>query len=298
MAVTQRSTSLAAGRTPRIGTKRPVAPRLRADNRWQGEPEPEPEAEETSDLLATIESEIIPRLAFAHRADPLSPTLCPESRQPPTEAELAEFARIATCHDLSGALAFVESLARQGLSLEILLLELVGATARLLGTQWETDLRSFTEVSAGLGTLQQVVHILGPSFAPTLPHRGLVVLVAAPGEQHTLGLYMVGEFLRRAGWGVQVAPTISNAGLVDLVATERVEMLGISVSNDELLRPLAGLIESVQGASCNPDMSIMLGGPLELSDYATQCGVSLCTSDPRDAVRWLERHANLTMCRN
>lgn len=294
MALTQRSTSLVAERTSLVGTPRPVAQQPQNSDRRDGEPE----TDETSDLLATIQSEIIPRLAFAHRTDPLSPALCTESRLPPTDNELAEFARLATCHDLTGAMAFVEARAREGLSLEVILLDLVGATARLLGEQWLSDLRSFTEVGAGLGTLQQVVHILGPSFAPTLPHRGLVVLVAAPGEQHTLGLYMVGEFIRRAGWGVQVAPNISTADLVGLVASERVEMLGFSVSTDELLRPLAGLIELVQGASCNPDLTIMLGGPLELTDYAASCGASLCTSDPRDAVRWLERHASLTTCRN
>ena len=209
-----------------------------------------------------------------------------------------EFARIATCHDLTAALGFVESMCRQGLSLEAVLLELIGSTAQLLGEQWKTDLRSFTEVSAGLGTLQQVVHILGPSFAPMLPHRGLVVLVAAPGEQHTLGLYLVGEFLRRAGWGVQVTPTISEQELVALLASERVEMLGISVSNDELLEPLGRMIAAARRASRNPDMTVMLGGPLELGEYARQTGAALCTSDPREAVRWLEHRASLTMCRN
>ncbi len=294
MALTQRSIRLAVEQRSLGGTQRLVAQQAQDCDKRHGEPEPD----ETSELLATIESEIIPRLAFAHRADPLSPWLCPESRLPPTEEELVEFARLATCHDLTGALAFVETIARQGLSLEIILLDLVGATARLLGEQWLSDLRSFTEVSAGLGTLQQVVHILGPSFAPTLPHRGLVVLVAAPGEQHILGLYMVGEFLRRAGWGVQVSPNISTADLVGLVAAQRVEMLGFSVSTDALLEPLAGLIELVREASCNPSLTIMLGGPLELTDYAASCGASLCTSDPRDAVRWLEHHASLTPCRN
>lgn len=294
MAVTQRSRSLVVERILRVATQRPAAKRGRRDDFWPAEPEPE----ERSDLLATIESEIIPRLLMAHRADPLGPAACAESRLPPTDEELGEFARLATCHDLAGALAFVESMSREGLSLESILLDLIGSTARLLGEQWADDLRGFTEVCSGLGTLQQVVHILGPSFAPALPHRGLVVLVAAPGEQHTLGLYLTGEFLRRAGWGVQVSPNITESELVDLVASEHVTMLGISVSNDELLKPLVGLIDSVRRASCNPDMTIMLGGPLDLSDYAVHCGASLCSSDPRDAVRWLERHASLNMCRN
>src|SRR5271165_6049455 len=76
---------------------------------------PEPaDAQAKADVLAVIESEIIPRLRFAHRADALSRALCSESRLPPTEAEIFEFARIAACHDLPQALAFVTALCRQG----------------------------------------------------------------------------------------------------------------------------------------------------------------------------------------
>lgn len=249
------------------------------------------------DLLATIESEIIPRLMLAHRVD-VRAAPCSDSRLPPSDDEVYEFARIAACHDLPGALSFVEALCRQGLALESILIDLVAPAARLLGEQWKADLRSFTEVSAGLGTLQQVVHVLGPSFAPGLPHRGLVVLVVAPGEQHTLGLYVVGEFLRRAGWGVQVAPSMTAAELVKLVASERVEMLGISVSNTELLEPLADVIAAVKGASRNANLTIMLGGSLDLDEYAAQNGVLLCAADPREAVRWLEQHAKAGGCRS
>ncbi len=246
------------------------------------------ELKATPDLLATIEAEIVPRLMLAHRVDPQAPAACADSRLPPTEEEVAEFARIAACHDLAGALASVETMCRAGLSLESVLLDLVAPAARLLGEHWKADLRTFTEVSAGLGTLQQVVHVLGPSFAPALPHRGLVVLVAAPGEKHTLGLYLAGEFLRRAGWGVQVDPSIPEADLVRLVAAERVEMVGITVSNSELLKPLASTIAAIRRASVNPNLTVMLGGSIELKEFAAQTGAVLCAADPREAVLFLD----------
>lgn len=246
-----------------------------------------PEVAERSKLLAAIESEIIPRLMIAHRADPLCPAVCAASRLPPSDAEVDEFARIAARHDLAGSLAFIESMCRQGLSLELILLELIGPTARLLGDQWLDDRRSFTEVSAGLGTLQQLVHVLSPSFAPSMPHRGLILLTAAPGEQHTLGLFLVGEFLRRAGYGVQIDPGMSESELLRFVATERVELLGISVSNEALLKPLAGLLGNVRKASKYPGTVVALGGSLDLVDYAQQHSAFLA-SDPRDVVRFLE----------
>lgn len=257
---------------------------------------PPVDAQSKADVLAVIESEIIPRLRFAHRADVLSPVLCSESRVPPTEAEVFEFARIAACHDLNKALAFVTELCRQGLSLEIVLLELVAASARLLGEHWLQDLRTFNEVTAGLGTLQQVVHILGPSFAPSLPDRGLVVLVPAPGEQHTLGLFLVAEFLRRAGWGVHVDPAMSEGELVELVRSRRVVMLGISVSTSNLKEPLARMIAAARKASLNPDLTVMLGGSADLAALAAQTGASRWATDPREVVLMLEGGPNVDRC--
>jgi MerR family transcriptional regulator, light-induced transcriptional regulator len=249
-------------------------------------------------LLEVIESEIIPRLMMVHRADPLRLPTCPDSRLPPSSEEIAKLARIAIRHDLPGALHFIEQLCLGGLSLEAVLLELVGPAARLLGEQWQSDQRSFTEVSAGLGTLQQVVHVLGPSFAPSTEHRGLVVLLPAPGEQHTLGLFLAAEFLRRSGWGVHVNPSMSESELLQILRTERVELVGISVSNDHLLGPLASLIRAIRQASCHAGTKVMLGGSLDLREFAAQHGTLFCTGDPREAVRDLEAHATVPQRHN
>ncbi len=243
------------------------------------------------ELVATIHAEIIPRLMMAH-VNTDREQECADARLPPTTAEILDFAQLAVNEDVPAALAFVEKLCAAGLSLESIMLDLVAASARLLGDHWVSDLRPFTEVTAGLCTLQQVVHILGPSFAPPRPNRGFCVLVAVQPEQHTLGLYLLGEFLRRAGWGVHVAPTMSDADLLELVETEHVDMVGITVSNSDLLEPLGVLIGGVKKASQNRSVAVMLGGPLPLGIYKDKYGVTVC-SDPRDAVRWLDQHVTL-----
>jgi methanogenic corrinoid protein MtbC1 len=249
----------------------------------------EPPVEARADLLATIQDQIIPQLVMAHRPESEVPSECADSRGPPTEEEVAQFSRVVTSQDLPSALAFVQTIAAGGVSLEVILLHLIAPTARLLGTEWENDERSFTEVTLGLSMLQQVVHVLGPSFAPGVGHRGFVVLLSPQSEQHTLGIYLLGEFLRRAGWGVQVAPSMSESDLLELVESERVEMVGLSVSNTDLLKPLARLVAAVKKASINPDITVMLGGSPELAHHATKMGATFC-ADPRDAVRWLELH--------
>jgi methanogenic corrinoid protein MtbC1 len=239
------------------------------------------------DLLATIHEKIIPQLVLTH-CEIGKGGACPDLRPPPTDQEVAAFAAIAVREDDTAALGFVEGLASQGVSLEAVLLHLVAPAARLLGDEWLDDLRTFTEVTIGLGTLQRIVHVLGPSFAPDTANRGLVVLIAAPSEQHTLGIYMLGEFLRKAGWGVLVEPNMSEDELVSMVGSQRVELLGISMSSSQGMKALGHLVTSVRRASVNSDLTIMMGGSLELRGAAEQLGALYC-SDPREAVCWLEQ---------
>ena len=247
-------------------------------------------AESRADLLATIQHQIIPQLVLAHvHAEPPGSGECADARLPPNADEVAELATLAIKEDVSGALAFVRTIAAGGISLEAIFLGLLGPAARLLGERWEDDDASFTEVTVGLATLQQLVQILGPSFAPGAPDRGFVLLVAPAQEQHTLGIYLVGEFLRRAGWGVQIAPSVSEPEILALLAEQRVDMVGISVSNTDLLEPVTRMVGAMKKASMNPDLLVILGGSAELAPHAATIGATFC-SDPRDAVLCLEQH--------
>jgi methanogenic corrinoid protein MtbC1 len=251
---------------------------------------PESRGDDRADLLATIQEQIIPRLVLAHFDDPVAAEACPDTRLPPDVEEVAAFSRIAAAQDLPRALSFIEVMVRQGVSIGTILLHLVAPAARKLGDDWLDDLRSFAEVSLGLGTLQEVVHILGPSFAPGLGDRGSVLLVAAPREQHTLGIHVLGEFIRRAGWSVEVDPAIPREALLRRVASEPFEMVGISVSNEQLLEPLIDLVRDVKKRSLNPDVAVMIGGSLDLAEHADAVGAIFC-NDPGDAVRRLAARA-------
>jgi methanogenic corrinoid protein MtbC1 len=51
--------------------------------------------------------------------------------------------------------------------------------------------------------LQQLLRELSAAFeAETLPRLRSAVLVTAPGDQHTFGVFILQEFFRRAGWDV------------------------------------------------------------------------------------------------
>ena len=237
-------------------------------------------------ILEVIEAEIIPRLFLVHSSEQ-EPTLqCKDCRLPPSPDEVQAFGELVVRQDLDAALSFVRSLCQQGLSLESVLLTLVAPAARWLGEKWLEDHLSFMDVSRGLGTLQQLVQIVGPQEAPSGGHRGLAVLLAAPGEQHTLGLYLVGEFLRRAGFGVHLEPYMPEFELLHLVRCNAVTLVGISVSNTQLLPALSRLICALRKAA--PALPVMLGGATDLADFAQQHQSVVCGTDHSAVLRYLD----------
>lgn len=157
-------------------------------------------------LAGTIEGEIIPRLLMAHRLGPWTPGR-EDVRPAVGPTEVAEFTRLVLQHEARVARAYVRGLQGQGTDLETLLLELLAPAARTLGDLWSADLTDFTQVTVAMGRLQEILHDLCPGLTAELqPHRGApsqrAVLAPAPGEQHTLGVALVAEFMRRSGWEV------------------------------------------------------------------------------------------------
>lgn len=242
-------------------------------------------------LLRTIEAEIIPRLMLAHR------TLAADAEDgsghlAPTATEIEAFARAVLERPASEARARVDALRDAGLSLETILLELLGPTARRLGEMWEDDEVGFTEVTIGLSKLQQLVHELGElTHGPSEPTDpvGRVVLVPAPGEQHTFGMHIVAELFRRAGWIVLTEFSVTSDDLVSLVRDEQVDMIGFSVSSTRLLEPLTALVRELRAASRNPGLVVMIGGAIDLGAHVARVGACCCPRDAREALAELER---------
>ncbi|MEN9816976.1 MAG: hypothetical protein RLZ32_856 [Gemmatimonadota bacterium] len=205
---------------------------------------------------------------------------------PPSEVEaLVRHLRAPEDHV---AAAYVRTLLDAGTPLDQLYLELLAPAARQLGALWESDDCSFVEVTVGLGRLQLLLRDLSQLFlapAPAGDPVGTVLLTAVPGEQHTLGLVMVGEFLLRDGWRVMVGAPWTEDDLVARVSAEWVDVLGYSVGSAQRLAGLAREIRRVKGASRNSQLQIMVGGPL-FADQPTlvaEVGAHALAADGRQA---------------
>lgn len=238
-------------------------------------------------LARTIEGEIIPRLMLAHRAQPYE---APSTRGPVTPDEVADFAGLLLSRDSVTALASIDAMRADGVALEHVFLDLIAPAARHLGELWKADLCDFTDVTIGLSRLHQVVRTLSSAFvceADVAEHGRRALIAPLPGEQHAFGAVIVDEFLRRAGWDVTHLPETRRDELLDLVATEWFEFVGLSLSCGGLLDGLPSLIRSIREASLNPELWVMVGGAPFVADpdLVWRVGADATAADGRQAVR-------------
>jgi methanogenic corrinoid protein MtbC1 len=246
-------------------------------------------------LARAIETDVIPRLVQAHR---------PQSGQT-FEIPLSLTATISddevqrfVGHIIDDSETVIAAAAAQwrnrGLAVETLYLELLGPSARHLGTMWEEDLCDFSTVTVALGRLQRLMREWSPAFGAEVDHppHGRRALFVQPGdEQHSFGLSMVAEFFRREGWdvlgGVGGAVTDPSAKVRD----EWVDIIGFSVGSDSRIPWLKETIRAARAAARNPDLVVLVGGPPfalrpELVDEVDADGTA---RDGREAPHMAER---------
>ncbi len=240
-------------------------------------------------LGKTIENELIPRLmlAFDSRQIDLDPTRVASS----LSQHVPEFVALLIEQDANVAARYVDALRSDGYPLAALYLDLLGPAARRLGDMWEEDTCSFADVTIGVCRMHQVLLEFTRCFDATASngkevHTALVAPV--PGEQHTFGLFMVMEFLRRDGWNCYSGTPATRKEFLALARSHQFELIGLSVSADRHVDEARRLIADLKRSS---GAKIVLGGrsTLDNPELAKDLGADGTASDGRDAVRVIDR---------
>lgn len=256
-------------------------------------------------LSRIIESQIIPRLMLAHRSAQSLEPLPSVDACTPGPKQIAEFATLVLSSNVSIAVAYIDVQRENGLSLESVYIDLLSPTARHLGYLWDNDLCDFTEVTAGLWRLQQLLHELSPAFQGKLANKvgsqyptGLskpkvvrrALLIPAPGDQHTFGLFIVSEFFRRADWDVCGELPTTAEQMINTVREEYFDMVGFSVGSELKLEELKFAIRAVRLESRNENVTVMVGGAVFAAhpEYVKLVGADMTAADGRDAVNAAE----------
>jgi methanogenic corrinoid protein MtbC1 len=234
-----------------------------------GEPDPEVTSGRRMDRL--IETELVPRLLMAHQTGSAEPSPVPSGERTVAPHDIPAFLQDVLGTDDEAAAAFVHQLLVDGVRVDAIYLDLLAPAARELGLRWEDDECSFVDVTVAMGRLQRVLRELSLVFqsegsAPST--EGQVLLTCLPGEQHTLGLIMVAEFLIRAGFRVHVGAPWSEADLLTMVRTEWFDVVGFSAGCESRLSLLKREIHRIRATSRNPHVQVLVGGQVFSLDPA------------------------------
>lgn len=249
--------------------------------------DPAPHRDQPDGLAGFIEGEIIPRLLLAHRAPcafkaPLG--------EVPIRFDEEGFLQALLEPEFDASLEHLARLVRSGASVPKLLLELLAPTARRLGDMWSDDRCSFADVTLALARLQQLVRELGsvmPLRATARPGDApRVMLAPLPGEQHVLGLVMLEETFRAAGWIVWLETGANQRALVQLVSRAGFDVIGLTAASEGFLDRAPQLIAALRKASRNQNVRVMLGGAAFQADarLPLRLGADATAADAQSAL--------------
>lgn len=242
-----------------------------------------------SEMSRMLEREVVPRLVRADAGATDVRLSTARSAAAVTPADVEVFIREVRGDSEDAALAVATALLERGVPTESIYLDLLAPTANALGEMWSADTCDFVDVTVALGRLQRVLRQLSRVFI--VPHAkaddivGRALLSCIPGEQHTLGLFMVAEFMIRDGWGVSVGPPVAEADLLDLLRHEWFDVVGFSVTCDSRLSHLQREIRKVRACSRNSDIGIIVGGRVfnDQPELVRRVGADACAVDAKAA---------------
>lgn len=244
-------------------------------------------------LAGIVEDQVVPRLVQAHRLSANEPTLAETLLDKPDDGVVEALADLVVA-DGAAAWDRVRRLHDEGMSIEAIYLNVLAPTARRLGRLWEEDRSDFADVTVGVGRLQQMLHDFEGAFqseaAAWLPAQR-VLLMPAPEEQHTFGLFMIGQFMRRAGWDAWTGPLLPDRELTKLMKVGGFSVIGFSASSDCRLDALAETIARVRRLAKGRPLCVMVGGYAFAgrSALVEQVGADGTAADAHSAIKLAHR---------
>ena len=210
-----------------------------------------------SSLSRFVETDILPRVQME-----LAPaTLMSEHRLVPDL-----LANLVLRGDSDDAWAFVKALARAGVAPREIMIAAIAPAARCLGELWESDACDFMQVTVGLQRLQGLLRNLDPEEEQRVdrkPKAPAILLSAAQGENHLLGVQMIASLFASEGWRVE---RTNAEACARRLADQWFDAAGFSVNCERFFEGLRLTIGEARLASQNPGLRVLVGGSIFASN--------------------------------
>ncbi len=212
------------------------------------------------------------------------------SPQPPRLVERIHWLAGQTLSmDPEDARQAIDQVLGDGVAIDDVIDHVIPAIARHLGELWFADDISFADVSIGTARLQETVRMLRSRERgrPNAAGRDARVLLIIPGpEEHTLGVVVAADQLRRRGLMVELSIAERRMDLAGRVRDGRYKMIGITASGVRTVASVKELVDTIR-RNAQQFTPIILGGPLAEADEGLKdrLSVDFITTDICAAAR-------------
>ncbi len=184
----------------------------------------------------------------------------------------------------------------QGHSLKDTYLFGITGSARLIGELWSRDTLDFVNVTIALSRLHRVMHEFSQEFLSegNSESNGLsLLLMTEPGSQHGLGVFMLSEFFRQAGWRVTLASPQDIVDFKRIFLSDWFDAVVLSISTDRQIDAVAKSLPELSKTTANPNLKIYVGGPMaQVSPEAINWdGTLLLQTDAAQTVEIVTQNA-------
>lgn len=189
--------------------------------------------------------------------------------------------------DQAGAWAVVEAALAAGHTPTDIYTELLGPALREIGAMWQRGEIGEGDEHIATAVATRLVGRLGPRFTKRGQARATVIAATPPGERHVLGLEMMADIVRGAGYEViSLGADVPVRSLVLAVEkADRLRAVCLSVVVEQAVEAAAMAIDAVREVS---DVPVLVGGPALDEELATQIGADAYAPDGPSSVEMID----------
>jgi len=195
----------------------------------------------------------------------------------------------ASLHSIEKTRQILRAWHRQGHLLADIYIGGIAPAARLIGERWLADQFDFVHCTIAHSRLHQILYEFSAEFlseAYAEPNGLSLLLMSEPGSQHGLGVFMVSEFFRQAGWTVTLAAPQDIAEFKRHFHSDWFDAVALSISTERHLDAVSKAVAELQASAFNPNLQIFVGGPQAslAPEKLNWRGTHLLNVDARQAV--------------
>lgn len=191
--------------------------------------------------------------------------------------------------DASGAWGVVEAALTAGKSVADVYEEMLTPALRSIGDRWANDEIDIAVEHRASGIAARLIGRLGPRCVRRGRRRGTIVIGAAPGERHALGVAILADLLRLEGWEVSDlgADTPSSSFVLTATETDDLAAVGISMTDPSNVDGCAATCAALRDAGI--DVPIVVGGQGVVdTEHARSLGADVAAHDAEQFIAALE----------